>query len=147
MPKEALYRTFMTRMSSAYDESKYLEAAWYASAVLEDRLLSLLQNSGGIGENDNGASGKPIRMFGPKLRELSKRAKKDRLLRENFEYTKLNAWKDSRNNLMHAMGDATMTLTEIDAAAMELARDGQALVKEYAAACRRLKKHRGKVAA
>lgn len=146
MPKEALYRTFMNRMTSACDESKYLEASWYASAVLEDRLLSLLQNSGGTGQNENGASGKPIRMFGPKLKELSRRAKKDQLLKQNFEYTKLNAWKESRNNLMHAMGDATMSLTEIDAAAMELALDGQRLVKEYAAACRRLKKHRDKVA-
>lgn len=147
MPKEALYKTFMARMSSAYDASMYLETAWYASAILEDRLVSLLQNSGGIGQNDGGASGKPIRMFGPKLKELSRRAKKDALLKANFEYEKLNTWKDSRNNLMHAMGDATMALADIDKAAMELAQDGQQLVKEYAAACRRLKKHRDKVAA
>lgn len=146
MPKEALYKTFMSRMQSAYEASMYLEASWYTYAVLEDRLVSLLQNSGGVGENDGGSSGKPIRMMGPKLKELSRRAKKDKLLAANFEHDKLNAWKESRNNLMHAMGDATMPLNEIDTAAEKLAKDGRELVREYAAACRRLKAHRDKVA-
>lgn len=145
MPKQALYGTFISRMNSAYESGMYLEASWYAYAILEDRLVSLLQNSGGVGQNDGGAGGKPIRMMGPKLKELSRRAKKDMLLKENFEHDKLNAWKDSRNNLMHAMGDATMPITDIDTAAKKLAEDGQALVREYAAACRRFKKHRDKV--
>lgn len=146
MPKEALYRTFMSRMQSAYEASMYLEASWYIYAVLEDRLVSLLKNSGGVGENDGGSSGKPIRMMGPKLKELSRRAKKDKLLAAYFEHDKLNAWKESRNNLMHAMGDATMQLNEIDTAAEKLAKEGQELVREYAAACRRLKANRDKVA-
>ena len=145
MPKEDLYRTFMARMQSAYQSSMYLEASWYIYAVLEDRLVSLLQNSGGAGENAGGTSGKPIRMMGPKLKELSRRSKKDRLLEANFEHDKLHAWKESRNNLMHAMGGATMPVNEIDAAAKRLAEDGQELVREYAAACRRLKTHREKV--
>lgn len=147
MPKEALYKTFMTRMRSAYKASMYLEASWYAYAVLEDRLVSLLRNSGGVGENAGGSGGKPIRMMGPKLKELSRRAQKDALLQVNFEHDKLNSWKDSRNNLMHAMGDATMPIDDIDEAARKLAEDGHSLVKEYASACRRLKKHRKKVAA
>ena len=147
MPKQALYKTFMTRMNSAYEASMYLEATWYAYAVLEDRLVSLLRNSGGVGENDGGTNGKPIRMMGPKLKELSRRAKKDKLLKENFEHDKLNDWKESRNNLMHAMGDATMSISDIDTTARKLAEDGMALVREYASACRRLKKHRDKVAA
>ncbi|WP_386349173.1 hypothetical protein [Xanthomonas campestris] len=146
MPKEALYRTFMTRMQLAYQSSMYLEASWYIYAVLEDRLVSLLRNSGGVGENAGGTSGKPIRMMGPKLKELSRRSKKDELLEANFEHDKLNEWKESRNNLMHAMGDATMPLNEIDASAKKLAEDGQNLVREYAAACRRLKAHRAKIA-
>lgn len=146
MPKEALYKTFISRMKSACDAGMNLEASWYAYAALEDRLVSLLQNSGGIGEKAGGANGKPIKMMGPKLKELARRAKKDKLLKENFEHDKLNTWKESRNNLMHAMGDATMPIADIDAAAMKLAEDGQKLLREYAAACRRLKKHRGKVA-
>ena len=146
MPKQALYKIFMARMEAAYDASMYLEASWYAYAILEDRLVSLLKNSGGVGENDGGASGKPIRMMGPKLKELFRRAKKDKLLKENFEHNNLNNWKESRNNLMHAMGDATMPIEDIDATAKKLVEDGRALVREYAAACRRLKKHRDKVA-
>lgn len=145
MPKQALYKAFIARMNEAYDSSMYLEASWYVYAVLEDRLISLLRNSGGIGENNGGSSGKPIRMMGPKLKELSRRAKKDELLKANFEHDNLNTWKESRNNLMHAMGDATMPIADIDTAAKKLAEDGMALVREYAAACRRLKKHREKV--
>jgi hypothetical protein len=124
----------------------YLEASWYAYAVLEDRLLSLLRSSGGIGENGGGASGKPIRMMGPKLKELARRAKKDQLLKANFEYHMLHAWKEARNGLMHAMGDATMAIEDIDIAAKSLAEVGADLVRHYASACRRLKKHRQKVA-
>ena len=147
MPKEALYRTFISRMNAAYDASMYLEASWYAYAVLEDRLLSLLRNSGGVGENGNGSKGKPIRMMGPKLKELSRRARKDQLLKANFEHDRLHKWKEARNSLMHAMGDATLPIEDIDSAARELADNGRALVREYASACRRLKKHRDKVAA
>jgi hypothetical protein len=132
-------------MDITYDSSMYLEASWYAYAVLEDRLVSLLKNSGGIGEKNGGAGGKPIRMMGPKLKELTRRAKKDKLLKENFEHDKLNDWKESRNNLMHAMGDATLTISDIDIAAKQLAKDGRELVREYASAARRLKKHRDKV--
>lgn len=146
MAKEALYKMFIYRIKSAYDASMYLEASWYTYAVLEDRLISLLRNSGGVGEKGGGANGKPIKMMGPKLKELCRRAKKDNLLKENFEHDKLNAWKESRNNLMHAMGGATMPISDIDAAAKKLAEDGQALIREYSAACRRLKKHRDKVA-
>ena len=45
------------------------------------------------------------------------------------------------------MGDATMPIADIDAAAKKLVEDGRALVSEYASACRRLKKHRDKVPA
>ena len=123
----------------------YLEASWYAYVVLEDRLVSLLQNSGGVGSTNGGSGGKPITMMGPKLQELKRRAKKDPLLHANFEYTALNEWKKSRNNLMHAMADATMSLQDIDAAAKQLAEDGSALVKTYASAARRVKAHRDKV--
>jgi hypothetical protein len=145
MAKHALYKTFMTRMNDAYQATMYLEASWYVYAVLEDRLVSLLRSSGGVGETNGGAGGKPIRMMGPKLKELSRRSKTDKLLKECFEYSRLNTWKESRNNLMHAMGDASMSIQDIDLAAKRLAEEGIELVKEYAAACRRLKKHRDKV--
>jgi len=145
--KYGLYKTFMSRMDKAFQSEMYLEASWYAYAILEDRLVSLLKNSGGIGEKKGNANGKPIRMMGPKLKELTRRAKKDPLLKANFEHDRLNTWKESRNNLMHAMGDATMAIEDIDLDAKKLAEEGRRLIREYAAACRRLKKHRDKVAA
>src|SRR5581483_5803626 len=137
MAKESLYRTFVARMEASLAAQMYLEASWYAYAVLEDRLVSLLRNSGGLA----GA----VRMMGPKLKELSRRAKYDALLAANFEENRLDAWREARNELMHAMADATMSIAEIDAGARDLAIEGAALVREYAAACRRLKKHRNKV--
>lgn len=145
MAKRTLYKTFIRRMNDAYQKNMYLEASWYAYAVLEDRLVSLLNNSGGIGKTNGGAGGKPIRMMGPKLKELSRRAKKDKLLKANFENDRLNTWKESRNNLMHAMGDASMSIKAIDDAAKTLAEEGIQLVREYASACMRLKKHRNNV--
>lgn len=137
--------TLISRMEAAHADSMYFEASWYAYAVLEDRLLSLLRNSGGVGEKSGGTNGKPIRMMGPKLKELARRAKKDALLKANFEHDQLNTWKESRNNLMHAMAEATMSVSDIDVAAKELAEHGSTLVRTYSAACRRLKTHRAKV--
>lgn len=142
MSKKDLYGNFINRMNDAYDSGHYFESSWLAYAVLEDRLRSLLRSSGGEGV---GGKGKPIRMMGPKLKELKYRAKKDELLKVNFEHDKLNTWKDARNNLMHAMADASMTIEQIDAAAEALATEGAQLVKTYSSACRRMKKHRDKV--
>jgi hypothetical protein len=68
MPKEALYKTLISRMESASDAGMYPEASWYSYAALEDRLVSLPKNSGGVGEKAGGANGKPIKMTGPKLK-------------------------------------------------------------------------------
>lgn len=142
MTKRALYSLFITRMSEAHEAGQYFESSWYAYAVLEDRLRSLLRSSGGEGV---GGPGKPIRMLGPKLKELKHRAKSDALLKANFEYDRLNTWKDARNNLMHAMADASMSVEHIDGAAKQLSEEGALLVRVFSAACQRVKKHREKV--
>lgn len=144
MPKQTLYSAFIKRMNSAYQTGQYFEASWYAYSVLEDRLRSLLRHSGG---EFIGGKKKPIQMMGPKLTLLKKRANTDSLLKANFEYDRLKKWKDDRNNLMHAMADASMTIEQIDEAAKTLAEQGAVLVRDYSAACRRLKKHREKVVA
>lgn len=141
MSKQELYSEFINRMKTAELSGNYLEASWYAYAVLEDRLCSLLRNSGG----ETNANGKLIMMMGPKLGTLEKRAKKDPLLNVNFEHVGLKSWTKNRNSLMHAMANASMTLTQIDIAANALAKDGAKLVREYSASCRRLKRHRKKV--
>ena len=142
MSKDDLYSAFISRMKSAHEAGNYFESSWYAYAILEDRLRSLLRSSGGEGQ---GGPGKPIKMMGPKLRELKIRAKKDELLKANFDHDPLNLWKNDRNNLIHAMADASMPLDEIDLAAEKLSTEGINLVRDFSSACRRIKKHRSKV--
>jgi hypothetical protein len=144
MPKNALYAELFHRMNDANKHGRWIEASWYAYSLLEDRLLSLLRSSGGEGK---GGAGKPLRMVGPKLKELQYRSKKDELLRANFAHDDIDAWKEERNNLMHAMAYGSMTIGDIDVAAERLAGDGVKLVASVAAACRRVKKHRSKVTA
>lgn len=142
MPKQELYAELFRRMIEANKGHRWIETSWYAYALLEDRLLSLLRSSGGEGK---GGPGKPLRMLGPKLGELKERANKDDLLRANLAHGEIHAWKEKRNDLMHAMAYGCMTIADIDAAAEKLAVEGAQLVSSVAAACRRMKKHRHKV--
>ncbi|MBC1182263.1 hypothetical protein HF680_06280 [Brevundimonas sp. WCHBH090558] len=141
--KQQLYQQLMKRMDQAVQDGRDVEAGWYAYAVLEDRLRSMLRQSGGEGQNKG--IGKPIRMMGPKLTELSKRAKKDELLKSSFEYTRLNKWKNDRNGLVHAMADGQHDIEEIDRRVADLATEGVLLARLYASEARRLKTHRAKV--
>lgn len=82
-------------------------------------------------------------MMGPKLRELKERCPNDPLL--SGEFTKelqdrLDSWKDERNELMHAMADASVPIEEIDRSAEALAKTGAKLVRDYCSLCRRIKK-------
>ncbi|WP_299966032.1 hypothetical protein [uncultured Roseobacter sp.] len=140
--KRALFEGFHDRMNDAISKNFCLEASWYAYAILEDRLVSMLRQSGGIGVNGSQTA---IKMLGPKLRELRSRARTDRLLAENFPETRISAWSNERNDLMHAMAEGTLTQTEIDKKAYLLATQGRDLVKDVSAAAMRLKKHRAKV--
>jgi hypothetical protein len=141
--KEKLYKDLIARMEAATNNGGDVEAAWFAYAVLEDRLRSMLRQSGGEGKNRG--VGKPIRMMGPKLAELKKRSKNDELLKSCFEYDRLNQWKHDRNDLVHAMAEGTYDIEEIDKLAAALARDGVELARLYATDARRLKKNRSKV--
>lgn len=149
MTKRHLFEVFLDRMTKAEAAGMPLEAAWYAYAILEDRLVSMLRNSGGV----LNAKGEPIDMMGPKMVELRRRAKSDPLLAANFpehdiqkmKQTKLGKWKDARNNLMHKMANGDSDLEKIDGMVSRVAADGAELAREYAAAAARLKKHRQKV--
>lgn len=142
--KTKLYEQLLQRMDLAVEAGRDVEAAWYAYAVLEDRLRSMLRQSGGEGEKKG--KGKPIRTLGAKLGELNKRCAKDSLLKASFEYVRLNKWKGDRNDLVHAMADGRHTIEDIDRLAADLANEGISLARLYAAEARRLKKHRDKVA-
>jgi hypothetical protein len=139
MAKEKLYESFITRLEAANADEAFLECSWYCYAVLEDRLLSFLRGSGGV----NYGNGKPIRMMGPKMKELKLRKSHDSLLAAQLTdrlFDRLDKWKDDRNDLMHAMADATLTIEQIDKDAQKLSSEGKKLVRDYCAACRRYKK-------
>jgi hypothetical protein len=141
MKKKKLYEDLIERMEGAVTRGSDVEAAWYAYAVLEDRLRSMLRQSGGEAKKNKS---KPIKMMGPKIEELKDRALNDRLLHSCFERGRLEKWKDARNDLVHAMADGKHDIQAIDALASALAIEGVELARLYASAARRLKKHRKK---
>ncbi|MEL1249095.1 hypothetical protein [Aurantiacibacter gilvus] len=147
--KRALFEVFMDRMTVSQEAGMPFEAAWYAYAILEDRLVSLLRNSGG--ENDH--KGKPIRMMGNKIKELRDRTSNDQLLAAYFpehdvedkKQTALWKWKEDRDELMHGMASGELTLEQIDGLVQRVATEGASLARDYANAATLLKKHRSKV--
>lgn len=140
--KRSLYEDFTGRIDTSIASGHFLEASWYIYAALEDRLISMLQQTGGA----TSASGKQIKMLGPKIGELDARQSSDQLLAANFPKTEIEAWGRRRNDLMHGMADGSLTIAQIDADARSLAIDGRDLLRDVAAAAMRLKKHRSKVA-
>lgn len=140
--KRGLYEGFFERMQTAKDAGFNLEASWYCYAMIEDRLLSMLRNSGGAGRN---GSAEPIRMLGEKLAELQRRSSSNALLKSCLPDVEINEWKDKRNDLMHAMAAGVLSIPEIDKEAYLLSQSGQTLLKKLSAGAMRLKKHSAKV--
>lgn len=139
MTKSSLYREYITRMDAAHREGQNLQAIWYAYAILEDRLISMLDNSGGVPVDKKG---KPIRMLGPKREALAKRTKTDPLLKVNFDNRAIRLWSKDRNDLMHGMADGSLSLQQVDSLAQQTADTGVSLVRSVCSAAMRLKKHR-----
>ncbi|PCE32690.1 hypothetical protein BZL54_08540 [Burkholderia ubonensis subsp. mesacidophila] len=129
----------LSRIDESIKQEFYLEASWLVYAILEDRLVSALDETGGAVT----ANGKPIRMLGPKLVALEARRQETLNLRKAFfgdMLSKLDAWKEQRNELMHAMADESKEIPEIDAFAARVAISGRELARDFCSACRRLKK-------
>lgn len=139
--KHGLYQTFMDRMDAAKTSGSNLEASWYAYAVIEDRLRSLLRSTGG----DLRPNGTPFKMLGPKLAELRDRAPRFPEIDKQLDFGALTAWKNDRNDLTHAMAEGSMPIEEIDRMARDLAVKGSALARELAALARRAKKRTASV--
>lgn len=134
--KHELYQVFMERIDVALASGHDLESSWYAYAVIEDRLRSLLRATGG----DLLPSGKPIKMLGPKLGELNKRAPSFPEIFKQLDLPALEQWKDDRNDLTHAMAEGNIPLEEIDRMAKRLASEGRSIARSLAALARRVKK-------
>lgn len=144
--KDKLYRFYINHIDISLSNKNYFESAWLAYSLIEDRLTSMLIQTGGnkpTTKKQNKFSRKPIKMLGPKLDELSKRLKTHTLLKKELTtslMTDLKKWKDDRNTLMHSMADGSMTVEEIQAKVEALATKGRDVAREAAATSRRLKK-------
>lgn len=145
MSKQELYKTFIQRMEAALDAGYHLEASWYAYAILEDRLISMLRNTGGVPLVSSGRNkGKPIQMLGRKLAELQKRSKTTAILQQ-IEFASIQNWANQRNDLMHAMAEGSKPLKAVDKEAFLLAQTGVTVVRDCASAARRVKKNLGRL--
>ncbi|MFJ2527489.1 hypothetical protein [Pseudomonas helmanticensis] len=137
--KSYKYSELLARMDEAIKEEYFLEANWIAYSILEDRLTSILKESGGGHEK--------IRMLGPKLIEIKARSIDNLNMRKAFfgdMFIKVELWKNKRNELMHAMADESKTTAQIDTDSMTLAIEGNEITRTLCAACRRFKKFNSK---
>jgi hypothetical protein len=152
--KESLYRFYLAHIKSSLQNGCYFESAWLSYALIEDRLTSLLRQTEPIGVKLSKKQAKKhtagqIRMLGPKIVELTQRVKTDSLLRVQLPDTmlsRLNTWKDERNDLMHGMAAGTMTVTDIQAKIKVHAEEGDDISRKIAATSRRVKKKKKKAA-
>ena len=137
--KNYKYSELLSRMDEAIEHEFYLEASWITYAILEDRLLSILKESGGGHDK--------IKMLGPKLGEVNKRMLNTLNMRKAFYgelLPDLDRWKDKRNMLMHTMASEAKTAAELDDDSKQLAMEGRCIARELCAACRRYKKFNSK---
>jgi hypothetical protein len=138
--KSYKYSELLSRMDEAIEHEFYLEASWISYAIFEDRLLSILKESGGGHDK--------LRMLGPKLGEVNKRMVDTLNMRKSFYgdlLPNLHRWKDERNTLMHTLASEAKTAFEIDQESKKLALDGRQIARDLCAACRRYKKLNSKV--
>lgn len=139
------YKAMIERMKAARPAGFHLEASWYAYAIVEDRLVSILHNSGGAYEKP----GRLFRNMGRKIGIVLKRKKKDSLLEAYFPdatMAELVSWKNARNDLMHAMADGTSPMEDIDTEAQKLSEDGERIAHDFCRRARLLKRNRSNVA-
>lgn len=133
--KESIYKKYIGQLEETIKAGYYFEGAWLEYVLLEDRLISLLENSGGI---PNG-----IRMMGPKIGELKSRSVCDINLQGQLGPENLldrqDDWKNQRNLLMHSMADGSLSIGEIESRIRVLAESGSFLVRQFASAARRVK--------
>ncbi|WP_264536709.1 hypothetical protein [Flavobacterium sp. N1736] len=138
--KELIYAKYISQLEETYFKGFYFEAAWIQYVLLEDRLVSLLKNSGG----NLDAKNKEIRMMGPKLGKLVERCSTSSVLKNELDrddlINKLDTWKNLRNTLMHSMVDGSQSIKQIENDIQELAETGITLVRNTASAARRIKK-------
>ncbi len=139
--KENIYRTLISQLEETEKLGYNFESAWISYVLLEDRLLSILRSSGG----EHLPNGNEIKMMGPKIGQIKIRLATNEILKGHLEVANLipriEDWKDKRNVLMHSMANGSMSIEQIENDIANLAKDGTSLVRDFASAARRIKKH------
>lgn len=124
MQKYANYRTQMGRLKKALSYQFYLEAIFIEYAILEDRLESVLRH-GGNWDPKPGAF--PSLDF--KRKKVAKLAEERKNpIRKYFpiELTDgIEAWKNERNRVIHALMKQSLHTEDLS----KIAREGEALTK------------------
>lgn len=161
--KKVKYEEIIKRIDENISQKKYFESSWYSYVIIEDRLISMLNQTGGstvipkAKKKKKMVNSQPqtIRMLGPKIGELKLRSKNDRVLESLLYETenskkinlldKLSDWKDKRDQLTHqVVNDDSMSIVDIDKLAESTAEEGRNLVRKFAAIARTLKKRKNK---
>lgn len=125
MLKYANYKEQHERLSKALKHNFYLEAIFIEYAIIEDRLSSILRYEGNTINSKNGFVS--IEKKINKVRAISenKTGLAIKYFTPNFLDT-IESWKNRRNPLIHALMKQQLTTEEL----LDLATDGQAIVKE-----------------
>ena len=123
MRKMRLYEIFIQRQRSSFENGYYFESAWFTYSILEDRAVSMLRQSGEIGN---------LRMLGPKIAELKTRLPNDAYLRgatlDGLIIDEMYTWKERRNILMYRMAEGTISIEDIDKEIFLIANVGIKLI-------------------
>ena len=137
------YQELLNRIQEAIDSDFYLEATWITYAVIEDRVCSALEKSGGLPKDQND---KPLRMLGSKLEVLSKRMNENPLLRKYLEkdgiVDRVIHWKNKRNPLMHSLASEAKSWNSIEQEAKLVALEGKDVAWLLANAVSRFRKYK-----
>ena len=140
------YADLFKRIQVANTSSHPLEAIWYAYALIEDRLRSILLKSGGASTS----AGTNIIGLGKKLTAVKKRRMHDKLLSVYFDQTlmtDIRKWATQRNGLIHAMADASTAMPAIDQLSLSVAKEGTRLSYILCRQTRLLTRNRAKIPA
>jgi hypothetical protein len=133
------YQELFERATDAIESEYYLEASWIISTMIEDRLVSLLKQSGGHLK----PNGQEIRMIGPKITELENRITANHQMLISVSYGNIiddvKIWKNKRNDLMHALAE-NGSYDDFYKDIYLLANNGIEIAKKLATRARKLKK-------
>jgi hypothetical protein len=141
LSKGQSYRQLLARADTAIAKGFWLEAAWIAYAIIEDRALSALEKTGGVPTSKKGT---PIVMLGPKLAALAARLRSNLLLRgatiDGKVIEAASDWVANRNRLMHGLAAEAKSWAELDEAFRALSVAGRDTAAAFADAVTRLRR-------